>query len=127
LQDLSGGKEIVVERPAWCEDAIIVHHSKRDNVQLKIYDKEIVVDATCGAAVLRGAHIYAPGVMGMITGTQIGDHVSVYADVTKKCKKGLPKIYNDEKVFLGNGVVKMDRKQLFCETPQTLVFFLNNL
>ncbi|XP_068898040.1 tRNA (cytosine(72)-C(5))-methyltransferase NSUN6 isoform X2 [Tenebrio molitor] len=118
-EDLSGGKEIVVERPAWCEDAIIVHHSKRDNVQLKIYDKEIVVDATCGAAVLRGAHIYAPGVMGMITGTQIGDHVSVYADVTKKCKKGLPKIYNDEKVFLGNGVVKMDRKQLFCETPQT--------
>jgi hypothetical protein len=119
VRDLSGGKEIVVERPAWCEDAIIVHHSKRDNVQLKIYDKEIVVDATCGAAVLRGAHIYAPGVMGMITGTQIGDHVSVYADVTKKCKKGLPKIYNDEKVFLGNGVVKMDRKQLFCETPQT--------
>jgi hypothetical protein len=68
LQDLSGGKEIVVERPAWCEDAIIVHHPKRDNLQLKIYDKEIVVDATCGAAVLWGAHIYAPGVMGMITG-----------------------------------------------------------
>jgi predicted ribosome-associated RNA-binding protein Tma20 len=68
LQDLSGGKEIVAERPAWCEDAIILHHPKRDNLQLKIYDKEIVVDATCGAAVLRGAHIYAPGVMGMITG-----------------------------------------------------------
>jgi predicted ribosome-associated RNA-binding protein Tma20 len=39
-----------------------------DKANLRPQEKEVIVDATCGAAVLRGAHVFAPGVMGMPTG-----------------------------------------------------------
>lgn len=39
-----------------------------DEANLRPQEKEVIVDATCGAAVLRGAHVFAPGVMGMPTG-----------------------------------------------------------
>lgn len=38
------------------------------SLDLERYPDEIIVDAICGAAVLRGSHIYAPGVMGMPNG-----------------------------------------------------------
>lgn len=38
---------------------------------------EIIVDSTCGAAVLRGAHIYAPGVLGMPRGSFFVNQYSV--------------------------------------------------
>lgn len=37
-------------------------------LDLKKYPDEIIVDARCGAAVLRGSHVYAPGIMGMPSG-----------------------------------------------------------
>ncbi|CAH2001790.1 unnamed protein product [Acanthoscelides obtectus] len=50
----------------------------------------------------------------MLSGCQIGDLVSIYADVHKKCKKGFQKLFEDEgKLFIGNGIVKMQRYQLF--------------
>ncbi|CAG9819441.1 unnamed protein product [Phaedon cochleariae] len=86
-------------------------------MNLNEYEKEIIIDVDCAAAVLRGAHIYAPGVMGMMSGSQIGDKVSIYADMLKKCKRGLQKRLSGdgEKLFIGNGVVKMQRHQLFAE------------
>jgi predicted ribosome-associated RNA-binding protein Tma20 len=39
-----------------------------DETDLRPQEREIIVDATCGAAVLRGAHVFAPGIMGMPTG-----------------------------------------------------------
>ncbi|KAL9905771.1 tRNA (cytosine(72)-C(5))-methyltransferase NSUN6 isoform 2-T2 [Glossina fuscipes fuscipes] len=53
-----------------------------------IEQREIIVDDCCGAAVLRGAHIYAVGVLAMESGTKLHDIVNVYADLTGKCKKG---------------------------------------
>jgi len=38
------------------------------SLDLERYPNEIIVDAICGAAVLRGSHIYAPGIMGMPNG-----------------------------------------------------------
>ncbi|XP_058805330.1 tRNA (cytosine(72)-C(5))-methyltransferase NSUN6 isoform X2 [Phymastichus coffea] len=76
---------------------------------------EIIVDTACGSAVLRGSHIYAPGVLGMPRGLNIGDSVSVYVDLKQACKRGLVKLYDDEsKLFIGNGIVKMMREQIFC-------------
>ncbi|XP_073842543.1 tRNA (cytosine(72)-C(5))-methyltransferase NSUN6 isoform X1 [Musca autumnalis] len=82
--------------------------------------KEIIVDSCCGAAVLRGAHIYSIGVIGMETGTQVGDLVNVYADLSGKCKKGSNIRYeSDQKVYLGQGKVLMQRYQLYrTEGPQ---------
>lgn len=39
---------------------------KKDEI-LK-FDKEIIVDVECACAVLRGANIYAPGILGMSSG-----------------------------------------------------------
>ncbi|KAK9877065.1 hypothetical protein WA026_016091 [Henosepilachna vigintioctopunctata] len=93
------------------EDVIIIQHvpSKLESIHLK----EVIVDVACGAAVLRGAHIFAPGVLGMVNGCQTGDNVSIYVDLAKKCNKGFSKIYKEAKVFIGNGVVVMPRSSLF--------------
>ncbi|KAL0128186.1 hypothetical protein PUN28_003443 [Cardiocondyla obscurior] len=86
------------------------------SLDLKRYPNEIIVDAACGAAVLRGSHVYAPGVIGMPNGLTVNTKVSVFADITGQCKKGLIKSYaNSNKVYLGNGSLQQTRKQLFCK------------
>ena len=47
-------------------DTVII--GSLDEADLRPQGREIIVDATCGAAVLRGAHVFAPGIMGMPTG-----------------------------------------------------------
>ena len=37
----------------------------KTELDLKIQPKEIIVSAKCGEAVLRGANVFAPGVIGM--------------------------------------------------------------
>lgn len=77
---------------------------------------EIIVDTSCGASILRGAHIYAPGVMAMRSGTKVGENVNVYTDIEAKCKKGTSAVYESAmKTFLGVGTVRMARYQLFGE------------
>jgi len=40
--------------------------------------------------------------------------VSVYADLAKQCKRGYHKYYdNPFKMFVGNGIAKMNRRELF--------------
>lgn len=76
--------------------------------------KEIIVDASCAAAVLRGAHIYAPGVINMLSGTKLDEIVNVFADLAGTCKKGANKPHqSNQNVFIGIGQVKMQRYQLF--------------
>ncbi|XP_055855131.1 tRNA (cytosine(72)-C(5))-methyltransferase NSUN6 [Episyrphus balteatus] len=78
--------------------------------------KEIMVDSSCGAAILRGAHIFAPGVLSMQSGTKLGEKVNVFVDLEGKCKKGTNTFYESEqKVFVGIGEVKMQRYQLYGE------------
>ncbi|XP_048508640.1 tRNA (cytosine(72)-C(5))-methyltransferase NSUN6 isoform X2 [Athalia rosae] len=84
------------------------------DLHLQNRHKEIIVDSVCGTAVLRGAHVFAPGIMGIHQGLKVGDSVSVYADLTGDCKKGYLKLYeNPYKVFLGNGILKVTREDLF--------------
>ncbi|XP_030385033.1 putative methyltransferase NSUN6 isoform X2 [Scaptodrosophila lebanonensis] len=81
--------------------------------------KHLIVDTSCGAALLRGAHIYAPGVLAMETGTQIHELVNVFADLKGKCKRGTATRYEStEKVFLGVGKVLMQRYQLYNNDKQ---------
>lgn len=76
---------------------------------------EVIVDIACGASILRGAHLYAPGVVAMPAQTAIGERVNVYADVEGGCLKGAnAAVYvSERKVFVGVGVVRMQRYQLF--------------
>ncbi|XP_016984522.1 tRNA (cytosine(72)-C(5))-methyltransferase NSUN6 isoform X2 [Drosophila rhopaloa] len=81
--------------------------------------KEIIVDTSCGAALLRGAHIYAPGVLAMESNTQLQEAVSVYADLGGKCKRGsVTRFDSPEKIFLGTGKVLMQRYQLFNNSDE---------
>lgn len=51
-----------------------------------------------------------------VLGTNIGDEISIYVDLSKTIKKGFRKVFeSSKKVFIGNGVVRMDRSKLFSE------------
>ena len=40
--------------------------------------------------------------------------MSVYCDLENKCRKGLIKPFDGQKVFLGNGIAVLARKEIFC-------------
>lgn len=95
------------------KDVLLIHGFGPDTDLLPVA-KEIIVDSNCGAAILRGADIYVPGVMAAHPSMESGDTVSVYADLEGKCRKGLTKQYHGNKVFVGNGTAVLARKDIFC-------------
>lgn len=52
-------------------EVVLVHNWSTQQFDLELKDREVVVDVCCAAAVLRGAHIFAPGVLGMVTGMML--------------------------------------------------------
>lgn len=51
------------------EEMVIVDSWSADvELDLKEYQNKVTVDAACGSAVLRGAHVFAPGIMSMPQG-----------------------------------------------------------
>ncbi|XP_068942376.1 tRNA (cytosine(72)-C(5))-methyltransferase NSUN6 isoform X3 [Petaurus breviceps papuanus] len=83
-------------------------HRKNINKQ----PSEVIVGAHCGNAVLRGAHVYVPGITSASKFMKAGDVVSVYSDIEGKCKKGA-KEFDGKKVFLGNGISELSRNDIF--------------
>ncbi|XP_028390972.1 putative methyltransferase NSUN6 [Dendronephthya gigantea] len=75
---------------------------------------EVIVGCQCGTAVLRGAHVFAPGVIAAPIGMKRGDVVSVYSDVDGQCRKGLTKKFGGRKIFVGNGRAELARNEIFC-------------
>ncbi|KAM3860532.1 tRNA (cytosine(72)-C(5))-methyltransferase NSUN6 [Diretmus argenteus] len=73
---------------------------------------EVVVGAQCGSAVLRGAHVFAPGIIASAKYMKSGDMVSVFSDLEGKCTRGA-RCFQGKRVFLGNGVAQMDRSSIF--------------
>lgn len=49
-------------------DVILINSYPNETLDLRKRDKEVIVDASCGAAVLRGANVFGPGVMAMLSG-----------------------------------------------------------
>ncbi|XP_004691339.1 PREDICTED: putative methyltransferase NSUN6 [Condylura cristata] len=84
---------------------------------IKKQQHEAIVGAQCGNAVLRGAHVYVPGIVSASKFMKAGDVISVYSDVKGKCKKGA-KEFDGTKVFLGNGVSELSRKEIFGGLPE---------
>ncbi|XP_026327101.1 putative methyltransferase NSUN6 [Hyposmocoma kahamanoa] len=83
------------------------------NVTMETSDNEVIVDPLCAAAVLRGAHVFAPGVMGLPTSCKLGDRVDIYGDLDGQCKRGLKVKYTGKKLYVGTGYLKMLRCDLF--------------
>ncbi|KAG9348015.1 hypothetical protein JZ751_004034 [Albula glossodonta] len=74
---------------------------------------EVIVGTQCGNAVLRGANVFAPGILSAPKYMKPGDKVSVFSDVEGKCTRGA-KDFQGKKVFVGNGVAEMGRADIFC-------------
>ncbi|XP_073692963.1 tRNA (cytosine(72)-C(5))-methyltransferase NSUN6 [Garra rufa] len=73
---------------------------------------EVIVGALCGNAVLRGAHVFTPGILSTPKYMKVCDVVSVFSDVEGKCTRGA-KEFKGKKVFLGNGISEVDRSEIF--------------
>lgn len=57
----------------------------------------------------------------------MNERVSIYADLSGKCKRGQQKLSNENKLFIANGVSKLQRFQLFgddCKPWLVLSLFL---
>jgi len=95
-------------------DCIVISPLDKSLLDISPKNKEIIVDIFTGQSVLRGSHIFAPGIMAMPAEVQVESNVSVYADLAKQCKRGYHKYYdNPFKMFVGNGIAKMNRRELF--------------
>ena len=68
-------------------------------------NRRVVVSIDCGRAVLRGAPVYAPGVLGIEDGYDT--EVSIWVDLSSKCTRGLRSRYLGPVSFLANGSMKM--------------------
>lgn len=51
-------------------ECVIISKLNTANLDLTSKPNEIIVDPACGAAVLRGSHVFAPGVMGALPSKQ---------------------------------------------------------
>lgn len=62
---------------------------------------------------MRGAQVFAPGVMGAPKSLSKGDLVCVFADIEGKCCKGLTTFYDGHTFFVGNGIAMQNRSDWF--------------
>lgn len=95
------------------KDCIVISPWKQDDIDFNPLFHEVVVDVKCGEAVLRGSDIFAPGVLGMPTGMKQDECINIFADIEGKCLQGSLLHYKGKKLFVGYGIVKMIRKQIF--------------
>ncbi|XP_058877021.1 tRNA (cytosine(72)-C(5))-methyltransferase NSUN6-like [Acipenser ruthenus] len=65
------------------------------------YSSEVIVGVQCGNAVLRGAHVFAPGIVSAPKFMKVGDVVSMFSDIDGKCTRGAME-FQGNKVFVGN-------------------------
>ncbi|XP_059052886.1 tRNA (cytosine(72)-C(5))-methyltransferase NSUN6 [Achroia grisella] len=93
-------------------DCLILEQWSND-INFEKTEKEVIVDVSCAAAVLRGAHVFAPGVMGLPANLHIDERVDIYGDMDGQCKRGLKITYDHKKMYVGTGYLKMLRSDLY--------------
>ena len=63
IQSLSKRAPYVVTQHPLLNDVLLVRSENEDSTNYQCCEKEVIVDTSCGSAVLRGADIFAPGVL----------------------------------------------------------------
>ncbi|EHB07998.1 Putative methyltransferase NSUN6 [Heterocephalus glaber] len=114
-QQFNGLSVPVLQHPDLQDVLLIPVIGPRKNI--KRQQCEAVVGAQCGSAVLRGAHVYTPGIVSASSFMKAGDVISVYSDIKGKCKKGARE-FDGTKIFLGNGISTLSRKEIFSGLPR---------
>lgn len=86
-----------------------------------IETNKVYVDRLCGAAILRGAHVYAPGVISMTSNAKVNDFTNIYTELGKIRLKGskCDTLNTNKDIFLGRGIVRMQRQLLFGHNVKT--------
>nr|XP_044990891.1 tRNA (cytosine(72)-C(5))-methyltransferase NSUN6 isoform X2 [Jaculus jaculus] len=115
LEKFNGLQVPVLQHPDLPDVFLIPVIGPRKNIRKQ--QCEVIVGAQCGNAVLRGAHVYVPGIVSASKFMKAGDVISVYSDIKGKCKKGA-KEFDGAKVFLGNGISELSRKEIFSGLPE---------
>ncbi|KAA8580664.1 hypothetical protein FQN60_013622 [Etheostoma spectabile] len=72
---------------------------------VKQLSSEVVVGAQCGSAVLRGAHVFVPGILASPKYMKVGDVVSVLSDLEGRCTRGATS-FQGKKVGIGVRMVE---------------------
>ncbi|XP_078453941.1 tRNA (cytosine(72)-C(5))-methyltransferase NSUN6 isoform X2 [Lampetra planeri] len=80
---------------------------------------QVVVAVECGNAVLRGAHVYVPGILAAPKTMRAGDRVAVFVDIGGQCRRGTVKPLCGPVLFVGNGVARLSRAQIFLKDGVT--------
>ncbi|XP_048379269.1 tRNA (cytosine(72)-C(5))-methyltransferase NSUN6 isoform X2 [Stegostoma tigrinum] len=117
-------EEIQKQRKGWpMSDIPVLEHPELPDVllipvigpriNLQRHSIEVVVGAQCGNAVLRGAHVFIPGILSAPKLMKAGGAVSVYSDISGKCKRGAVEFVGS-KIFVGNGIAEISRNEIFC-------------
>ncbi|XP_021566670.1 putative methyltransferase NSUN6 isoform X2 [Carlito syrichta] len=115
LQKFNGLSVPILQHPDLQDVLLIPVIGPRKSI--KKQQCEAIVGAQCGQAVLRGAHVYVPGIVSASKFMKAGDIISVYSDIKGKCKKGA-KEFDGTKIFLGNGISNLSRKEIFNGLPE---------
>ena len=117
-----------------CEGARVQAHEILDNVIVIEDDKPkfleekdlnlnqvVIVGSACAASVLRGAEVYAPGILGASPNLTKDQEVLVYTDLDNKLLKGSVKfdVTQDNYCLLGKGIALLSRSDLFKNRIQT--------
>ena len=78
-------------------------------------DAEVVLDRLCGEAVLRGSDAFAKGIMAASSGLKMGCKVKVSVDLSHCTTRGSTvDLHKGRRVFIGEGMACMGRKQMFA-------------
>ena len=135
-------------------DVIVIKHESpgkftksKEEYDQKLVNKSsmgkpfVIVGSQCGAAILRGANIFAPGVLGYPYGVVPGEtRLDVYVDVTNKTLQGTVTgtinnstyFSNSDNsdlshyIFLGEGISMMTRRELFRPPDQDVNYPMND-
>lgn len=95
-------------------DCIIIGFYNNDSEIYNVEcDAEVIVDIPCAQAVLRGADVFAPGILGLKANLKEGDLVKILADLERKCRRGFNKPFDGKTYLVGIGILKMNRNDLF--------------
>lgn len=120
IENVTAGNDVKIEAHGILNDVIVITKNKNSKlgVEYEVEEKSIIVGSSCAAAVLRGAEIFAPGILAASISLNKGDKVAVYADLTNKLLKGSTKFEVQNYTFLGVGVARLSRSELFKDGIQ---------
>ncbi|CAH1761616.1 1843_t:CDS:10 [Entrophospora sp. SA101] len=88
-----------------------------DNI--KPFKKEVIVDVHTGVSILRGADVFAPGVLAA-QNVEANEDVAIMVDLDGKCLRGYLKNFTGRKLFVGNGKMILSRDQIFQTDPSLI-------